>query len=112
MEIVKITDAYSVTAQISVDDIAQIAQLGFKTIICNRPDQEGGDIQPSSATLAASANALGMTFVHIPFSPGQLTDADVQAFATQFKQQAHPILGFCKTGNRAKTIYAAANITL
>lgn len=110
MDIVKITDAYSVTAQITEDDLANIAQLGFKTIICNRPDKEGGDTQPLSDALKSKASALGLAFVYIPFSPGQLADSEVKEFATQFKQQAKPILGFCKTGNRAKTIYAAANI--
>jgi uncharacterized protein (TIGR01244 family) len=110
MEIIKITDDYSVTAQISEADLAIIAKLGFKTIICNRPDKEGGDTQPMSDALKTQASALGIAFAYIPFSPGQLTGSEVQQFATQFKQQAKPILGFCKTGNRAKTIFTAATI--
>jgi uncharacterized protein (TIGR01244 family) len=51
IQITKLTDEFSTAPQISVEDIAEIAQLGFKTIINNRPDAEGGDEQPKSAQL-------------------------------------------------------------
>lgn len=110
MDITKVSDAFSVTAQISEDDLNHIAQHGFKTIVCNRPDKEGGDGQPDSAVLASLAKSLGLSFVYLPFSPGQLTQAETQQFIEIFKTQQKPILGFCKTGNRAKTIYTAANV--
>ena len=41
MEAKKISDGLSVSPQISADDIKEIARLGFRSIICNRPDGEG-----------------------------------------------------------------------
>ena len=40
--ITKLSDTFSTSPQITVDDVVAIAALGFKTIINNRPDGEGG----------------------------------------------------------------------
>lgn len=37
----KLDEELSVTGQISIDDLAEIAEIGFKSIICSRPDFEG-----------------------------------------------------------------------
>jgi sulfide:quinone oxidoreductase len=42
MDIVKLDHQLSVSGQISVDDISAIVAAGYKSIICNRPDYEGG----------------------------------------------------------------------
>lgn len=51
IQITKQSDDFSTAPQISVDDVPEIAKLGFKTIINNRPDYEGGESQPTSAQL-------------------------------------------------------------
>lgn len=112
MEIQKVSDAFSVTGQITSEDLTDIARLGFKTIVCNRPDKEGGEIQPLSATLSSAAESLGMQFVYLPFSPGQLTADEVKQFSLVLNSHQQPILGFCKTGNRSKTIFSAANASM
>lgn len=43
MEIIRITPDFSVSAQISLQDIVEVARLGFRTIIVNRPDVESSD---------------------------------------------------------------------
>ena len=40
MQLNKIIDDYVVSEQITVDDIQTIKEAGFKTIFCNRPDNE------------------------------------------------------------------------
>ena len=55
--ITRLDEKLSVTGQISIDDIEEIAAAGYKSIICNRPDYEGGGDQPSSQELEAMANA-------------------------------------------------------
>ncbi len=54
MDIRQIDDNYSVSGQIEPDDVRDIAAEGFRTIICNRPDGEGGPSSPNSAKLHAS----------------------------------------------------------
>lgn len=103
MQIHKLNDDFSFTAQISADDMAEIAKLGYKTVINNRPDGEGED-QPSSAELASAAKAHGLNYAHIPVIPNNIQPAQIHAFQDVYETSAKPILGFCKTGNRASSL--------
>ena len=46
MEYRQITEEYAVSGQIAPEDIAAIKAAGFRSIICNRPDDE----QPGQPT--------------------------------------------------------------
>ena len=59
MEYRQITDDYAVSGQITPEDIAAIKAAGFRSIICNRPDDEQPG-QPSAAEIAVAA-ASGRT---------------------------------------------------
>jgi uncharacterized protein (TIGR01244 family) len=54
MDIRQINDEYSVTGQITPADLDDIKALGFKSIVCNRPDEEEPG-QPSFDEVAARA---------------------------------------------------------
>lgn len=107
--ITRISDKFSTSPQITVDDVAEIAALGFKTIINNRPDGEGGAEQPLSEAIKAAAESAGLTYVHIPVIPGNITEANVAECATFLLNTPTPILGFCRTGNRASNLYQQAS---
>lgn len=108
IQITKITDDFSTAPQISVEDIAEIAQLGFKSIINNRPDNEGGAEQPTSAQLNLAAEKLGLAYVYIPVIPNNIQPEQVAAFNVAYGLAAKPVLGFCRTGNRAGSIFKLA----
>jgi uncharacterized protein (TIGR01244 family) len=108
IQLTKITDDFSTAAQISVDDMAEIAHLGFKTIINNRPDNEGGVEQPTSAQLGVAAEKLGLKYVHIPIIPNNIQSNQIDAFSAAYNVAAKPVLGFCRTGNRAGSIFKLA----
>ena len=61
------TQAPSVTCagQLQLTDMAALANRGFSTIICNRPDGEGED-QPSSNSLSTHAKRVGIEFAYLP----------------------------------------------
>lgn len=109
LTISKITDDYSTSPQITPNDIAEIAQLGFKTIINNRPDLEGGAEQPTSNVLAEVAKQHGLHYVYIPVVPNQIQDNQVDSFSQALSAAPKPVLGFCRTGNRASQMFARAN---
>lgn len=110
IQITKQTDDYSTAPQISVDDVQEIANLGFKTIINNRPDYEGGESQPTSAELKAAAEQVGLAYLYIPVIPNNIHPAQVSTFNTSFILAQKPVLGFCRTGNRAGNIFKLAQI--
>ena len=41
-----ITDDFIVAPQITLQDVAEIASSGFRSVICNRPDGESADQTP------------------------------------------------------------------
>ncbi len=98
---------YSVSPQLSADDVCAAAAQGFKTIICNRPDDEEKG-QLNSAAIAAEAVALGLGFVHIPVTSGAITDAQVATQAQAFKNNAGPVLAYCRSGARSTELWKRA----
>ena len=61
MDIKQLDERFSVTAQPGIDDIEQLANAGFRTIIASRARNETDD-QPDTQTLKNKAESLGMTW--------------------------------------------------
>ena len=45
----RLSDEYAVSAQLHPEDVATVAAAGYRSILNNRPDFEGGPDQPTSA---------------------------------------------------------------
>jgi len=105
-QITQHTPNFATAPQLELSDLKEVAALGFKTIICNRPDDEGGPAQPKSTLLQAQAQSLGLTYHHIPFSSGQLTQELVKEFADVIKSSEGPVLAFCRSGARSTQIWS------
>lgn len=108
MELRKIDDQITVTPQISVDDVAEIARLGFKTVVANRPDHEEPG-QPAMADLEAAARANDLEWVYQPVESGHITDEDVDRFAPMIQQVEKPVLAFCRSGTRCTVLWALSS---
>lgn len=78
---------------------------GFASVINNRPDYEGGVSQPTSAELAEAAQAVGLTYWHLPVPPNGHTEQDARRMATLVRSLPKPVLAFCRTGNRAAALF-------
>lgn len=105
MALGKLTPDLSVSPQIQLEDLGALAEQGFRTLICNRPDGEGAD-QPSHRELAQAAGALGMTLHYLPVQPGAFDQATAQAFGEILQGAATPVLAYCRTGTRSTTLWA------
>lgn len=104
MDIRQINDEYSVTGQISVEDVATVKALGFKSIVCHRPDHESPD-QPEFSAVAAAAKAAGLQITHIPVGPMGVTADAVTAMVDALDEFDRPMLGYCRSGARSTAIY-------
>ena len=102
----QITDNYSVSEQINLDDMDTLAKSGVTLIICNRPDGEEEGQLPF-ADVAAYAEEKNIKAEHIPFAGGQMTASDVTAFQAAI-QNAENVHAYCRTGNRSSQIWQAA----
>jgi len=107
MDLRKLSDDISVAPQISPEELAQAAEMGFKTIICNRPDGEEMN-QPVAEDMADAAGDAGMTFVHQPVISGSVTMDDVEQFGKLLEDMPKPILAYCRSGTRCSTLWALA----
>ncbi|BES71255.1 hypothetical protein RE428_22730 [Marinobacter nanhaiticus D15-8W] len=105
MELHKLDNDLTVAPQITVDDVAEAAKAGFRTLVSNRPDHEGED-QPSTDDIAEAARQHGMEWIYLPVQSGNITDEDVQAFTPVLQDAPKPILAFCRTGTRCSTLWA------
>jgi uncharacterized protein (TIGR01244 family) len=97
-----------VAAQLDPDAMAWAAQAGFKSVVNNRPDYEGGPDQPTSATIGAAALAAGLRYAYLPVQPAVQTPDEIARFAALLAELPKPILAFCRTGTRSGKLYRAA----
>ena len=77
----RVTDEFSVSPQITVEDVAAAADQGFVLIINNRPDGED-PAQAAGAEIEAAPRAHGLDYLAIPVRGGPSPDqalAQVQA---------------------------------
>ncbi len=106
MNIVKLTDNVAVSAQITPEDVVEIAAAGFKVLINNRPDGEELN-QPTSAAMAAAAQAVGMEYHHMPITAPGFPGPDFDAMSDLLDDPARPVLAFCRTGTRCANMWVA-----
>jgi uncharacterized protein (TIGR01244 family) len=104
-DIRRVTDAFSVAPQITEADVEAIAKAGYKTLVANRPDGEGGVDQPRMGSIRAKAESLGLTFAAVPFS-GAPTPEIVERMGHILNEAPQPVLAYCRTGTRSITAWA------
>ena len=101
----QLSDSFAVAPQLAPQDMAALAAAGFKSIINNRPDFEGGPDQPSAASIGEAASAAGLNYVHQPVNGANIQPSDVATFAEQLDTMPGPILAFCRSGARSTRLY-------
>ena len=105
MEVKTISDKLSLSEQLQVADIASLHELGFRSIICNRPDGEAAD-QPTFDEIRAEAEKLGMEIRYLPVVPGQVSDENVESFSQAMRELPKPTMAYCRTGTRSATLWS------
>lgn len=106
MEYRQITDDYSVSGQITPEEVAAIKAAGFKSVICNRPDDEQPG-QPSADSVKAAVEAAGLAFRYIPVISGQMTGDNVADMAEALDEMDGPVFAYCRSGTRCTNLYMA-----
>ena len=98
-----LTENFAVAPQLGPDDMADVAAAGYKSVIINRPDFEGGPDQPTAADVSKAAQAAGLRIEYQPVVGSAMTIADVQRFAELLRTLPGPVLAYCRTGTRCTT---------
>lgn len=96
----------AVAPQLVASDFAEIAALGFRTVVNNRPDGEAPDQLPH-AEAKALAEAHGLAYHHQPLRGYEITDEEnVDAFIAIASKATAPVLFYCRTGTRCTLLWA------
>lgn len=97
-----------VAPQLSPEAMSEAARLGFRSVVNNRPDFEGGPDQPTSAAVAAAAAASGLEYRYLPVAGGYQSPQEASEMARLLKELPRPLLMFCRSGARSARLYALA----
>ena len=101
-------DDLSCLGQIGVAQVPEFAAMGFRSIVCNRPDAEEGAV-PSSV-MAAAALEHGLAFSYQPVQFSRLGLDDGAAFGASLDALPKPVLAYCKSGRRSVALWALARV--
>jgi len=101
----RITEDFFVAPQVAPEDMPAIAEAGFRSLMCNRPDGEAPG-QPAMAEVAEAARAAGIEMRSVPVSSAGLTQADVEAFRAALDEMPGPMLAYCRSGTRCTMMWS------
>jgi uncharacterized protein (TIGR01244 family) len=105
MDIRHVTPDYAVAPQIDLSDLAELAALGFTTLINNRPDDEvPPEIQ--SARMKAAAEDAGLVYVANPVINGAMTMDMVAAQGQAIADASGAVFAYCRSGTRSSIVWA------
>ena len=104
----QIADTVCVAPQLTPETMAELARLGFKSVVNNRPDFEHDPDQPTSAAMQAAAEAAGLAYRHLPVDSGWQSPEQIAAFAELLTTLPQPMLAFCRSGARSTRLYQQA----
>ena len=104
----RLSDDVSVAPQLGPEAMREAAAAGFRSVVNNQPDFEGGPTQPTSASIEAAARAEGLEYVWLPVAPGFQTADEIARFAELLVTLPKPILAFCRSGTRSGRLFNAA----
>ncbi len=110
MEITQISHDFSTCGQLETDDLAEVKTLGFRSLIYVRPDGEQKG-QPTFGQIQECAKAQGLQARYVPVKPSGATEANHIAFSRALAELSEPVLGYCRSGQRAATLWHARRDT-
>ncbi len=90
----------AVSEQLRPEELPELMERGFTTIIDLRPDGEAID-QPPSAVMATVARANRMKFVYVPVPQGGIPDSAIAALDKALTEHPGQVLLYCRSGKRA-----------
>ena len=103
-----LTADFATAGQLTTRDMSEAVAAGFRSVINNRPDFEGGPSQPASAAMQQAAEAAQLRYVFLPVASAHQTPEQIAQMRQALDELPKPILGFCRSGARTANIFHAA----
>lgn len=103
-----LTPDFCVAPQLEPSAMTEAAAAGFRSVINNRPDFEGGPDQPTHAAMQAAAEAAGLQYRYLPVNGAYQSPEEIAAMAALLAELPRPILAYCRSGARSGRLFAQA----
>lgn len=109
MKIQQLNEHVYIADQINVCDISTLRDLGIRSIINNRPDNESEN-QPLSKDICQSATAMELDYQYLPVISNIYPPKAIAELIIMLEAMEEPIVMFCRTGNRSANLWALSQI--
>ena len=104
MSVYELTESLSVAAQITPQDIGELAAQGFTTVVCNRPDGESQG-QAGMDEMEAACHEADVLFIRYPVSVLNFPGADLEGLGVLFDDPKQKVLAYCRSGTRCANLW-------
>lgn len=104
----QVSDDVCVAPQLNPAAMAELARLGFRSVVNNRPDFEHGPDQPTNAAIEEAARAAGLEYRFLPVNGAYQTPEEIAAFARLLAELPKPMVAFCRSGARSTKLFVSA----
>ncbi|QUS55139.1 TIGR01244 family sulfur transferase [Pseudovibrio brasiliensis] len=105
----QLAEDYWVAGQLYPEDMEKAREQGFRSIVCNRPDDEAPN-QPTYLEVSGAAEEQGLEHIYIPIGPGtDFTEAG-QELIDFLAEAPRPVLAYCRSGNRSTMLWRSINM--
>lgn len=96
----KINDDLAIAGQITLEQLKQIAQAGYKSVLNLRSPDETG-FQSSEQI---KPHLLGLEYVHLPIKIAEITPQSILQILQKIKELPKPTLVHCDSGMRSAIV--------
>lgn len=106
MDIRPIDQDVAVADQLTERDMPLVHSLGYRSVICNRPDGETAD-QPLFATIKQAAGLSSLHALYVPVPSEGITPQHIADMKRALREAPKPTLAYCRSGARCTAIISA-----
>ncbi len=104
MQVKNIEKNFTISEQITIEDIKTLAEMDVKVLICNRPEAEEPN-QITNEQIIKETSSFGIKFVHIP-SPGrEIPPNSLDLFIKTLGEKKRKTHAYCRTGIRSSIFW-------
>ena len=107
MRLINLSDKVSVSGQINLEHVSEIAGMGFDVLINNRPDFEVVG-QPINSEIAEEALRCGLRYYYYPVVSFNFPGDVLQDTNALFDDSTLKTLAFCRSGTRSANLWLAS----
>ncbi len=107
MDVRRLSQDVSVSSQIRAQDLTLVGSLGFRSVICNRPDGEEPG-QHLFASIKTEADLRGIQMHYLPIDSGGLRAEHILELRRIWPDLPKPVLAYCRSGARSTMLFNAA----